>query len=69
MVEKVHICTLCGDSFADADLAELKEMGEKFSVSQKGFICPDCLDDLSRKDPEEQIQILINQPHNTGGAS
>lgn len=63
MLDKKYVCMFCGDEFTEDDLAELKEMGESYFVDrkEKSFICPDCYDDLNRKDPEEQVQILVNQ--------
>jgi|GEM_PF-4164660 len=41
-------CLFCEDRYTDEDLAELKEMGEKYHLESKQFVCPDCYDDLRR---------------------
>lgn len=52
-------CLFCEDRFSEEDLAELKEMGEKYHLEAKQFVCPDCYDDLRRLPLEEQLKALL----------
>ena len=63
-----YVCMLCGDKFTANDLREFKEMGESYFIDkkEKSFICPDCFDGYSRKDLEDQAQVILNQYGNGG---
>ena len=53
-------CFFCEDRFTNAELKELKEMGEKYARTKECFICPDCYDDFNRLPLEEQFRALLS---------
>ena len=54
-------CVMCGETFTETDLTELREMGEVYHREKGCFLCPDCWDSFQRMDPEEQVKMaLIN---------
>ena len=55
-MEKPIKCVICGDVFEPTDLEELKEMHEHFHINP--FICPDCYDNVGRKDLEDQFNVI-----------
>lgn len=52
-------CVMCGETFTEDDLAELREIGEAYHREDGCFLCPDCLDSLRRMDPTEQLKMAI----------
>lgn len=52
-------CLFCEDTYTEQDLSELKDMGEKYHLESKQFVCPDCYDDLRRLPLEEQLKALF----------
>ncbi len=52
-------CTMCGDTFTEADLAEFQEMGEVYYHEKECFLCPDCWDVFQRMPLEEQAHIAL----------
>lgn len=50
-------CTKCGDRFTGEEISELRADHEEFSLHP--FICPDCWDNLQRKDLEDQFEDLM----------
>lgn len=55
----VFACVMCGDTFTEADLKELDDMGERYHREDGCFLCPDCWDSFQRMDPEEQAKMAI----------
>lgn len=52
-------CVMCGDTFTETELAELREMGEAYHHEEGCFLCPDCWDSFQRMDPEEQLKMAM----------
>lgn len=52
-------CVMCGDTFTEADLAELREIGEAYHREKGCFLCPDCWDSFQRMPLEEQARVAI----------
>lgn len=52
-------CAMCGDTFTEADLKELDDMGERYHREDGCFLCPDCWDSFKRMDPEDQAKVAI----------
>ncbi len=52
-------CTMCGDTFTEADLEEFQEMGEAYHREKGCFLCPDCWDTFQRLPLEEQASVAI----------
>lgn len=52
-------CTRCGDEFDRQEIAEWLLSREPFNL--RPFICPDCFDDLTRPDLEEQLDELLRE--------
>ena len=52
-------CVMCGETFTETDLTELREMGEAYHREEGCFLCPDCWDSFRRMDPEEQMKMAI----------
>lgn len=50
------VCAKCGEIYTDEDISELSRI-EPFSLDP--FICPDCYDNLNRKDLEDQFNDLM----------
>lgn len=56
---KVIECVMCGETFTEADLVDLREMGEAYHREKGCFLCPDCWDRFQRMDPEEQLKMAM----------
>ena len=54
-------CLFCKAAYADDDIKEMREMGDEFSHDSHCFICPDCYDRFKRRDPGEQLEILMRE--------
>lgn len=52
-------CVMCGETFTEDDLVELREMGEQYHREKSCFLCPDCWDSFRRMDPEEQVKMAL----------
>ena len=52
-------CVMCGETFTEDDLAELREIGEAYYREEGCFLCPDCWDSFRRMDPEEQVKMAL----------
>jgi len=52
-------CVMCGETFIETDLTELRKMGEAYHREEGCFLCPDCWDSFQRMDPEEQARMAI----------
>lgn len=52
-------CKICGDDFSIQEVAEFILSGEPFNL--RPFICPDCFDDITRLDLEEQLAELLKE--------
>lgn len=57
--EEAVECVMCGETFTEADLTELREMGEAYHREKGCFLCPDCWDSFQRMDPEEQVKMAL----------
>ena len=45
------------------DIKEMRGRGEEFYHDSHCFICPDCYDRFKRRDPGEQLEILMRERH------
>ena len=56
-------CKKCSDKQDAEGISELKEWGERFWFDEKTkyYICPDCWDDINRRNAEEQLEELLNE--------
>ncbi len=52
-------CVMCGDTFTEADLAELREMGEAYHREKGCFLCPDCWDTFQRMPLEDRARVAL----------
>lgn len=52
-------CSQCGDDFDLQEIAEWILSHEPFNL--RPLVCPDCFDDLTRPDLEEQLDALIRE--------
>ena len=50
-------CTRCGDRISGEEISEWRAEHEAFSMHP--LICPDCWDNLQRKDLEDQFEELM----------
>lgn len=50
-------CTRCGDKISGEEISEWRAEHEAFSMHP--LICPDCWDNLQRKDLEDQFEELM----------
>ena len=50
-------CTVCNERFMGEEVSEWRTEKEQFSMHP--FICPDCYDNLQRKDLEDQFSVLM----------
>lgn len=50
-------CTRCGWKISGEEISEWKQEHEEFS--EHPLICPDCWDNLHRKDLEDQFEELM----------
>lgn len=57
--EQTIECVMCGETFTEDDLTELREMGEAYHREEGCFLCPDCWDSFRRMDPEEQMKMAM----------
>lgn len=53
------MCVICGETFTETDLAELREMGEAYHREEGCFLCPDCWDGFRRMDLEDQVKMAL----------
>lgn len=56
---KLYECIFCGDVFDRTDLNDLREAGEEFWIDGNDFVCPDCLDNISRLSLDDQFSKLM----------
>lgn len=54
-----RVCTLCGDEFDLQEIAEWILDHEPFHL--RPFVCPDCFDNLTRLDLENQLDELLRE--------
>ena len=52
---KLYECVFCGDVFDRTELNDFKEAGEEYWLDGEDFVCPDCLDHISRLSLDEQF--------------
>lgn len=58
--EQTVMCRMCGESFTEDDLRELRGFNEPYWCDGEMFICPDCWDSFRRMDLEEQMKTAIS---------
>lgn len=58
MKNSTYRCILCGEEYEADEVKEWKKYRDEFSMEP--FICPDCYDVFSRRDPEEQAKMLLD---------
>lgn len=56
---RIYQCRGCGETFTEADLVDLREMGEAYYREKGCFLCPDCWDSFQRMDLEEQLKMVM----------
>ena len=56
---KLYGCVFCGDVFDRTELNDFKEAGEEYWLDGEDFVCPDCLDHISRLSLDEQFSKLL----------
>ena len=49
-------CIYCGEIYSPQ---ELKETTKKYDLSDKGFICPICLETINKTPTEDQVRELL----------
>ena len=55
---KMQKCVIGGDRITGEEISEWRAEHENFSMHP--LICPDCWDNLQRKDPEDQVKEVLS---------
>ena len=50
-------CTICGERFFPDEIGEWRSNHEAYYPDP--LICPDCYDDMQRKDPQDLLEELM----------
>ena len=57
---KSVVCRSCKETYTSSDLRELRLMREPYYLEGETFYCPDCYDNMRRKDLEDLFETLVN---------
>ena len=54
-------CIYCGEIYTRKGLIALKNEGEEYHLGTEGFVCPECLHEIDKGEPQEQLKELMFQ--------